>query len=477
MGQYQNILLIIILLNYFSFIYNNNNNNIIIPLYYTDNNNNLNYLEFLLQPQLYAKIKLGSPEQLIYLLITTDSNYFSIESDNINLKFYNSNKSSTFINKNNKFSFYQERYKSGCYCTEQFYFLNDLNTKQEHIYKNITFTYINELSGEYMTKDKKNYIDNNNNELSGIIGLQYPKSFPDFNILKSLNNIGIINKNIWSIKYINLQPYLILGENLDINGYNDYDEIKRTNCYSSGFYNYWYFLFNDIKIGNVKLNEKRIAQYSPDIGVIVGVKEYQNFIQKNFFDDFIKNKKCYKNKINYDKKYYFYYECDVNINLDNFQQLEFIHQELSYKFILDKNDLFVDYNNKKYFLCIFEEEFGNNNQNKKNWIFGTPFVKKYNFIFDQDSKLIFFNDKGNEININSHFENSGNNTFTLIIIIFLIAFACLLFAYLIIKIIFRPKQIKANELEDSFSYKNQEDTNNKEILKSISISKYNKLGL
>ena len=152
---------------------------IIIPLYYTDNNNNLNYLEFLLQPQLYAKIKLGSPEQLIYLLITTDSNYFSKESDNINLKFYNSNKSSTFINKNNKFSFYQERYKSGCYCTEQFYFLNDLNTKQEHIYKNITFTYINELSGEYMTKDKKNYIDNNNNELSGIIGLQYPKSFPD----------------------------------------------------------------------------------------------------------------------------------------------------------------------------------------------------------------------------------------------------------------------------------------------------------
>ena len=35
----------------------------------------------------------------------------------------------------------------------------------------------------------------------------------------------------------------------------------------------------------------------------------------------------------------------------------------------------------------------------------------------------------------------------------------------------------ANELEDSFSYKNQEDTNNKEILKSISNSKYNKLGL
>ena len=477
MEKHQNIFLIIILLNSFYFIYNNNNNNIIIPLYNIDNINNLNYIEYLLQPQLYAKIKLGSPEQIIYLLITTDSNYFSIESNYINPKFYNSNKSSTFINKNNKFSFYQEKYKSGCYCIEQFYFLNDLNTNQENLYKNITFTFIDELSEEYRTKEKKKYIDSNNNELSGIIGLQYPKSFPDFNILKSLNNIGIINKNIWSIKYINSQPYLILGENLDINGYNNYDEIKRTNCYSSGYYNYWYFLFNDIKIGNVKSNEKRIAQYSPHIGVIIGVKEYQNFIQKNFFDDLIKNNKCYKNKINFERKNFFYYECDVNINLDNFQQIEFIHQELSYKFILDKNDLFVDYNSKKYFLCIFEEEFGNNNQNKKNWIFGTPFVKKYNFIFNQDSKLIFFNDKNDDLNIKSNLESSGNNTFTLIIIIFLIAFSCLLFAYLIIKIVLRPKQIKANELEDSFSYKNQEDTNDKGILKSISNSKYNKLGL
>ena len=47
-----------------------------------------------------------------------------------------------------------------------------------------------------------------------------------------------------------------------------------------------------------------------------------------------------------------------------------------------------------------------------------------------------------------------------------------------IKIIFKPKQIKANELEDSFSYKNQDIINNdKENINAIYNSKYNKLGI
>ena len=66
----------IILLNLFSFI--QSNKNVIIPLYYTENINKLNYIEFLFQPQLYGKIKLGTPEQIVYLLITTDINYFKI---------------------------------------------------------------------------------------------------------------------------------------------------------------------------------------------------------------------------------------------------------------------------------------------------------------------------------------------------------------------------------------------------------------
>jgi hypothetical protein len=61
------ILFFIILLNTIYFI--QSNGNVIIPLYYSENINKLNYIEFLLGPQLYGKIKIGSPKQIIYLLI------------------------------------------------------------------------------------------------------------------------------------------------------------------------------------------------------------------------------------------------------------------------------------------------------------------------------------------------------------------------------------------------------------------------
>ena len=471
MGEkYYIFLFSIVLLN--SFFQVISNDKIVLPLYYINNSDKIgNYIEYLFQPQLYTKIKLGSPEQNIYLLITTDSEYFSIEADDINPKFYDSNISSTFTNTNNKINFYNERYKLGFKCLEQFYFLNDLNSLQEGLYQNLSFDYIYELSEEYI--NSKYYIDNQNNEISGIIGLEFPKSFTYNNFLSKLKNIGAIPKNIWSIIFFNSNPYLILGEDPYI---DNNSEMKKTNCYSSGYYQHWYFLFSDIKVGDTKLNEERIAQYSPQFGGIIGTNEYKNYIKINFFDDLIKKGKCFEKNITSNDKIYSYYECDIDINLNNFKQIEFIHQELSYKFILDKNDLFIDFNDRKYFLCVFLEESDYSYQNTKNWIFGLPFIKKYNFVFDQDSKMILFCDKENSSkNIESNIESSEDSSLSIGIIIFLGVFTGLILLYLLIKFIFKPKQIKANELEDSFRYKNQGSLNNQDIMNSIYNSKYNQL--
>ena len=466
--KYNEFLFVIVILN--SLIQIFSDRNIIIPLYYLSNTDeNTNYIKFLFKPQLYAKIKLGNPEQISYLLISTDSEYFSIESDNINPKFYDSNKSSTFSNTNHKYTYYNEKYKSGFLCTEQFYFINDINTMKEEIYQNISFEYIYESSEAH-----NDYLDEDKNELSGIIGLQLPKPYSNNNFLKRLNNVGAIFKNIWNIKFINSKPYLILGENPYI---NNYIEAKRTNCYISQFYQYWYFLFRDIKVGNTKLNEERIAQYSPQFGAIIGSSEYKKYIKKNFFDELIYNGKCFEKNFDLKGKIYYYYECDKNIDLNNFEQIEFIHEELSYKFILDKNDLLVDYKDKKYFLCIFIDE--DLDHSSKNWIFGTPFIKKYNFAFDQDSKIILFYEQiGNK---NENIEINANNDEIRSISIGIIAFLCiftgLIIVYILIKLIRKPKQIKANELEDSFRYNNQGSMNNKNIMNSFSNSKYNQLGI
>ena len=456
------------------------NNQIIIPLK-TINipDKDINYIESLLQNQLYAEIELGSPKQKIYLSISTETESFSIESKLINSNFYSHNESSTSINTNRKLSFYHERYKSGNLFKDIFYFPNTFDENKKQIYNNISFNYIYELSDEYVINEKKYYINENKNLISGIIGLQIPKSYSSSSyFIENLYNIGAINKKIWNIMYTNekvYQTYLIIGENPYQDDYNSNEE-KRVNAFLSGIDSYWYFLFSDIKTGNAKLNLERTAEYSPQIGVIIGTEEYKIYINNYFFSDLIKNNICFKKNIIVNGKTYLYYECDKNANLDNFEPLIFTHQELSFNFTLDKNDLFIEHNDKKYFLCIFlvknsEEYYYNEN---KHWIFGTPFVKKYNFVLDHDTKLILFYENGNIYNSRKDESISG---FVIFIIVILVSVTIILALYLIIKIYYKPKRIHANELEDSFNYNSQKNAKNEVDLSAFYNSKYGQLGI
>ena len=159
-------------------------------------------IESLLQNQLYAEITLGTPEQKIYLSITTETDSFSIESKSINDKFYIHNKSSSYINTNKRLSFYHERYKEGYVFKEKFYFKNLYEKDVQQPYNNISFNYILELSEDYKKNEKIYYIDNNQNQISGTIGLQILKTYTSSShFINSLSYIGAINKNIWSLIY------------------------------------------------------------------------------------------------------------------------------------------------------------------------------------------------------------------------------------------------------------------------------------
>ena len=449
------------------------NSKIIIPLKIRDNaNKELNYIESLLQNQLYAEIKLGTPKQKIYMSISTETESFSIESRLINDKFYFHNDSSTHINTEKKLSFYHERYKSGNIFIDTFYLQKYFDINKIEAFKNISFNYIYELSEEFTHNEKVYYIDKNKNLISGVIGLQIPKSYSSSTtFLNSLNYIGAINSNIWSLVFNNkkdYQSYLILGENLFNNNYT-IDDSKKAKAYTSGIDSYWNFVFSDIKTGNTKLNQERLAEYAPQLGVIFGTNEYRDYINNNFFVNLLKENICIQNKISVNSKLYTYYECDKNINTNNFEPLIFTHQEFSYNFTLDKNDLFVDFDGKKYFLCIFLE---NDMDTKNHWVFGIPFIKKYNFVFDEKYNLISFYDSEFEIKE----EGRKISWIVWILIIILILITSLLGLYLLYKIIFRPKKINANELEDSFNIMNQNNKKSDVDLDTFYNSKYNKLG-
>ena len=69
--------------------------------------------------------------------------------------------------------------------------------------------------------------------------------------------------------------------------------------------------------------------------------------------------------------------------------------------------LFFEFKERYYFLVIFQEEKYSNN----NWYLGLPFIKRYQFIFNYDSKTIgFYNENIKEKNKTNDETNEDGNS-------------------------------------------------------------------
>ena len=456
--------LFFIIINIFS---KKNSKKIVIP-FKTVHNTNENYIKSLLQYQLYTEMEIGTTKQKVNIAISTDTSLFNIESFLLNETFYSHNKSNSYKNNSYMFLYLEyQRIKYGDILNETFYFQDSLNSNKKP-FQNITFNYITELSKGYSGQDN-GYIDNNINLISGVIGLQITRKYNERDnifLIKSLKNTNAIDKIIWNINYKNdNEGYLIFGEypHQYNNSFKE-SNIKKINCITISYDFYWYFIFTDIRIGQNKIKLSRTADYAPQIGVVIGTNEYGTLIS-SFFNNSTRVNKCVLKEIDFKKEIYKYYECDNDTYINDFETLVFIHQELSYNFTLDKNDLFVNYNNKKYFLIVFKKKISY----EEKWVLGKPFIRKYNFVFDHDNKIILFYD-------NKVKEKENENLYQILKYIFIIILGILVLILGIFigkKLFGKKKKKKANELEDSINDDqniNSINTNNTEN------SDYNKMG-
>ncbi len=141
----------------------------------------------------------------------------------------------------------------------------------------------------------------------------------------------------------------------------------------------------EIEFKNVTVNGTNIEDFNDGIelkieyGFILGSKSYYEKIKSLYFDKH--NNECKIGKF----KGYFYYVCDKNVNLKDFPVLQFNFFEIKYNMTFEYNDLFYEFEGKKYFLIIFKEDFF-----KFKWVFGKPFFKKYFSFFDKEKKNIWF---------------------------------------------------------------------------------------
>ena len=129
------------------------------------------------------------------------------------------------------------------------------------------------------------------------------------------------------------------------------------------------------------------------------------------------------------------------------------NSDLNFTFVLTYKDLFLKINDTYFFLFYFNLAWA------KGFKLGKIFFQKYNIIFDQDGKTLGLYKQYKSI------EKRGFN-YQILIIIGCVLIIIVMFLYIKYLSPLRKRRIRANELEDQFSY---ESNNNKKELEKIKI--------
>ena len=383
--------------------------------------------------KLYSLVEIGNPPQKIETLFDLKmSNYFISNSGKECLSFYSYKNSKSFNKiKTNERPFL---YRSSFYANETFYY-NDINNNKKEIKNMLIF--LPELNNDF--KNKRNNIKNCLN-----IGLK----FPDFknnnfqeSFIQQLKHKNIINQYFWTI--------IIYKNSNELN--NDYDGAFIFGDIFNSYYknivddkdfsinkivhtytgsrkvrkSEWGIQFGEIyykkiikgineddkNINNIVHIYDLVTEFDININSIFGPSSYYNIIKCDFFNFYFNKNICresyIKNKL---YKFIFCHTSNFTKNdLEKFPILNFKNNILEYIFTLDYNDLFLLTTDKKYFIfniMVINKINLKHNDNNERWVFGLPFLKKYQFSFNIDNKLIYFYNKNKNVSFELKKENN-----------------------------------------------------------------------
>ena len=434
------------------------------------------------ESNIFIDIKLGTPIQIIKLQINANSDDFFISRPDANFDmkypkrngnfYFNHSLSSTFdyqIGKEDEIYFSHPHLSN--YVQDNFIFYST-NPKN----KELRINGFNFLLA-YQVRESQ----------QGVVGL---KGFANIirreDFFTSLKNYNITNNYIWYLKYDNST-----NGNLVIGNYPHDDEYIKANCndciykkkHFEKIYSYktdknwkypWALTFKNLIIKNkteyqfiLEDCEKcKIAELDPNLGIIKGSKKYKDIIEDSLFKKYINKNICYKDILtinkNYEENSYDYYYCESSIKNElknEFNNIIFEHREFKTNFSLDFDDLFFEEKELLFFKMIFDEYY--------NFIFGSPFINKYQFVFNSDSKEIGFYskninniDEDEEENENKSTDNNNNNdnknnennyiVLKIIGIIILAALLILIGIFIGKKLFSSKRKMRMNELQDNF---------------------------
>ena len=336
------------------------------------------------------------------------------------------------------------------------------------------------LSSDYIYYDKNNNKKYNTTFLlgtktyqdksGGLIGLNLEdekeiKEYEKYNFMNEIKRIGLIKDLYFTIKYSDKNSGTLIIGDLPHNYNKNYKKENYKDIYADFSNNdlTWKIKFDEIYIGidenpqnKTKVHDYAYAYFRIEKNIIQATEEYRQILLKSFMTEQINNNLCFQTESHY---FYSYY-CKKEADISKMKNIYLYNNKLEYTFVLTYKDLFYynEYDENQYLLIIFssepdEEENGYNDF----WILGEPFFRKYQFVFDKNSKRIGFykNIENQKINEQSWF--SKNKWY--IFLIALLVILCLILTGLIILFLRnKPKRkIKANELDDEFDYSSEKN--------------------
>ena len=382
------------------------------------------YPENLLQNDLEITLKIGTPPQSVDLNLRSRIYTFFVTSSQVNLpyKLFNEKESTSLVQiSKRETNFTNMEYSKGLKISESIY----INDKE---LKGITLMLGTELAY---------------NEC-GALGLRLINSHEssnDLSFIYQIKKYANLDSYTFTLKYKNDEEGdLIIGAYPHVydNKFNEKNFFYSKAGSNKNGVN-WVLNFDVIKYNNKSVNVgSKKSLINIEYGLIQAPFKYKNYFKNNFYGD-----RC-SEKFN-DKRNVTIVHCSSNFDITSFKDLIFELKDIEAQFVFTYKDLFIKENNEYIFGIVFDEDV---DAKDPTWIFGKPFMKKYELVYDLDRKIIGLYKEGNE----SPSEKSKVNIlFIILLIILILAVAGL--SYFIFFYLKKTRKSRAFELnDDNFDY-------------------------
>ena len=395
-----------------------------------------------------TEINIGSPSQKIFSIISIDCHTFLL-----------SKKYCSIIQNKSQKGFITSLSSSYSPISTISQYLNEYNESeifQDVIILNDKTYEIQMLNGELGSNEEK----------CGCLGIgdssvHSYEAAPQF--FEFLHEKKYVNSENWSIKFSSnkKEGQLIIGALPHEYDNKTYDEEMFYKAKTESIITFsrpWsirmqkVFFENTTQCTLIENNSINYLQYEYVFNI--GSAAYKNFINNIYFSDLIKENICSLeifNIITFHSENYSVFICNKEKikskdKIKKFPNLYFYNSDFNYTFVLTYEDLFKEINDKIYFMIIFPKT-------ETHWHLGLPFLRKYQFVLNYDSKTVGFYIPKESENNSERDDKKGGSSFIIYICVGIIFCILLAVAYFLGKKLNETRKKRANELkEDGYDY-------------------------